>query len=99
MRAILLKEAEIEFWESIAYYEEREPGFGLRFKDEVGAFVNKIEKNPLIPRLRPKGYRRVNLSVFPYSISYIVRGDIIWIVTIAHSHRKPEFWIDRIKNR
>ena len=31
MRAILLKEAEIEFWESIAYYEERESGLGLRF--------------------------------------------------------------------
>ena len=51
MRVILLKEAEIEFWKSIAYYEEREPALGLLFKNEVDAFVNKIEKDPLLPRL------------------------------------------------
>jgi len=41
------------------------------------------------------GYRRVNLKTFPYYIAYIVREDTLWILAIAHSHSKPEYWILR----
>ena len=53
------------------------------------------ELNAAIPRLRKGGYRRVNLKVFPFYIAYIIREDTLWIIAIAHSHRKPEYWIKR----
>ena len=96
MMLITLDEAEQELAESVAYYEFREPGLGARFRDEVAAAVHWIIRNPEVPRLRPKGYRRVNLSAFPHYIAYVIRGDTIWIVAIAHGHRRPEFWIGRI---
>jgi hypothetical protein len=40
MRLITIEEAEQEFVESVAYYESREPGLGLRFRDEVTAVVD-----------------------------------------------------------
>ena len=96
MTILTLAEAEQEFVESVAYYEAREPGLGLRFRDEVAATVDWIVRYPEIPRLRKKGYRRVNLHVFPHYVAYIIRERTIWIVAIAHGHRRPEFWISRI---
>lgn len=97
MRVVLVHEAEVEFWESVGYYESQELGLGVRFKDEVDRFLEKIEADPLQPRLRPKGYRRVNLSIFRHYIAFIVRPGVIWIVAICHAHRKPEYWLSRIK--
>lgn len=99
MRAVLLREAETEFWRAVDYYEEQEPGLGARFKLEVDQFIAKIEADPTQPRLRRKCYRRVNLSVFRHYIAYVVRGDLVWIVAICHAHRMPEFWMERITGR
>lgn len=96
MTLITLDEAEQEFVESVAYYEAREPGLGLRFRDEIAAAVDWILRYPELPRLRARGYRRVNLRAFPHYVAYVIRGDTIWVVAIAHGHRRPEFWIDRI---
>ena len=68
---------------------------GLKLKDELEKHVNCILGNPSIPRIRRGGYRRVNLKIFPYYIAYIIREDTLWILAIAHCHRKPEYWINR----
>lgn len=96
MTLITLHEAEIEFSESVTYYESKEAGLGIRFRDEAEAVVNWVARNPEVPRLRPKGYRRVNFPVFQHYVAYIIRGDVIWIVAIAHAHRRPEFWLERL---
>jgi len=95
MTLITLDEAEQEFTESVAYYEAQEPGLGLRLRDEVAAVLAWIVHHPEVPRLRAKGYRRVNLRTFPHSAAYVIRQDTIWVVAIAHGHRRPEFWLDR----
>lgn len=95
MNVILHPEARIEYLESIQFYESREPGLGLRFKDEVDVHMNLVSSDPLRFRERKSGYRRANLSVFPHYIAYLVRDDLIWVVAIAHGRRKPEFWINR----
>ena len=96
MTLIILGEAEQDFAESIAYYESKEPGLGWRFRNEVAEVVKRILRHPELARLRPKGYRRVNLRAFPHYIAYVIRRDTIWIVAIAHGYRRPEFWIGRI---
>ena len=90
MRAVLLHEAETEFWASVGYYEQQEPGLGVRFKLEVDQFIEKIVADPMRPRLR---------RIFRHYIAYVVRGDIVWIVAICHAHRMPEFWMARIPGR
>ncbi len=63
---------------------------------EVAAVVGWISRFPELPRMRRKGYRRVNLRAFPHYVAYVIREETIWVVAIAHGHRRPEFWIDRI---
>jgi len=99
MTLIILEQAEQEFAKSAAYYESKEPGLGMRFRDEVATVVDWILAHPAIPRLRSRGYRRVNLRVFSHYVPYVIRGNILWVVAIAHAHQRPEFWIRRIAAR
>ncbi len=95
MKTIILQQAFDELNDAIAYYEEQQAGLGLRLKDEVDQHVSWILNNSNVPRIRRGGYRRVNLKVFPYYISYITREETLWILAIAHSHSKPRYWIKR----
>ncbi|NTW82078.1 MAG: type II toxin-antitoxin system RelE/ParE family toxin [Chlorobiaceae bacterium] len=95
MKKIFLQQAYEELIDAIAYYEEQQLGLGLKMKDEVDHHVRWILNNHAIPRLRIGGYRRVNLKVFPYYIAYLVYRETLWILAIAHNHRKPVYWIKR----
>jgi len=90
-----LPEARSELLDAVAYYEKESVGLGQRLWDEVDQHITWIADNPKVPRLREGGYRRVNLNVFPYYVAYIVRDPVIWILSIAHGHTLPEYWIDR----
>jgi hypothetical protein len=79
MNLHVLKVAEDELNEAVAYYEEIEPGLGSALKEEARETFQWIRNNPELPRLRSKGYRRVNLKIFPYYVAYFVWSDIIWI--------------------
>lgn len=95
MNVEILQAAEEELAEAISYYEGIEPGLGLRLKSEVRQVIEWIQLHPDSPRLRPKGYRRVNLKVFPYYVAYWVWNDTLWVLAIAHGYRHPEYWIRR----
>jgi plasmid stabilization system protein ParE len=90
-----LPQAKSELMDAVAYYEGELSGLGQRFWDEVDEHIAWIAENPDVPRLRDGGYRRVNLKIFPYYVSYVVRDAVIWILAVAHAHTLPEYWIDR----
>jgi plasmid stabilization system protein ParE len=92
-----LSQANSELVDAASYYERELEGLGRRFWDEVDEHIAWIARNPEVARLRPGGYRRVNLKLFPYYIPYIIRDPAIWILAIAHGHQYPEYWIDRPK--
>jgi plasmid stabilization system protein ParE len=95
MTVEFLPQARSELLDAVEYYETELPGLGHRFWDEVDAHIAWIAENPEVPQLRDGGYRRVNLAVFPYYVAYIVRDPVILILSIAHGHSLPEYWIDR----
>nr|VFJ47222.1 MAG: ParE toxin of type II toxin-antitoxin system, parDE [Candidatus Kentron sp. FM]VFJ48571.1 MAG: ParE toxin of type II toxin-antitoxin system, parDE [Candidatus Kentron sp. FM]VFK08055.1 MAG: ParE toxin of type II toxin-antitoxin system, parDE [Candidatus Kentron sp. FM] len=98
MKKIILQQAFEELQNAIAYYEEQQTGLGLKLKEEFDRHIYWIMGNSTVPRIRSGGYRRVNLKMFPYYIAYIIRGDTLWILAVAHGHRRPEYWIGR-KNK
>ena len=91
-----LSEALDEAEEATKYYEEIQPGLGVRFCEEVEAVTQAIVVQPLLWRERIGGFRRVNLPGFPFYISYFLRGHKILIAAIAHSIRHPDYWKRRI---
>jgi plasmid stabilization system protein ParE len=95
MKVVVLAQAAEEFEGAVAYYDDKQPGLGRRFRDEVDQHIRWIVGHADVPRLRPGGYRRVNLKVFPHYVVYLQLADTVWILAIAHGHREPEYWIDR----
>ena len=98
MTIIVLPQAADEFEDATAYYSDKQSGLGQRFRDEVDRHIHWIAEHAELPRLRPGGYRRVNLRVFPHYIAYVQLGETIWVLAIAHAHREPEYWIDGKQN-
>lgn len=94
MKVEFTPEAESELTEASLWYESKEPGLGVRFRTEIQHVVHRASEDPTLWRMREGGYRRVNCPVFPYFIAYIVRGEKIVIIAVAHSHRKPDYWVD-----
>jgi len=95
MKVTILQQAYKELKDAVDYYEGEQDGLGLRMMEEVDNHVTWILKNPTVPRLREGRYRRVNLKTFPYYVTYMHHEDKLWILAIAHGHRKPEYWIKR----
>jgi toxin ParE1/3/4 len=90
-----VKEANREFLEVIAYYEDARRGLGRRFKEQVDRAILRAAAHPQLWYLRPGGYRRINLRRFPFYIPYIERGEILWVLAVAHTRRAPHYWITR----
>jgi plasmid stabilization system protein ParE len=95
MNIVFVPEAREEFLDAISHYEDSRSGLGERFKEEADRCILWIAEHPELYRMRPAGYRRINLRVFPYYIPFITRGTTLWILAVAHGARKPEYWVRR----
>ena len=97
MTVEFLQDAEEDLREAALWYEAKESGLGRRLRDDVAHVVSRIAEDPMLWREREGGYRRVNCPVFPYFVAYLIRGQKIIIVALAHGHRKPEYWRSRLE--
>ncbi len=93
-----LTEARDELGEAALFYESKEIGLGVRFRNEVEKVVRQIISDPYLWRERDGGYRRVNFPVFLYHLAYVIRGEKIVLVAVAHGHRKPGYWSSRLND-
>ena len=97
MKIVFLDQANRDFSDAVQYYDSQEPGLGQRFEDEIERAIQWLSTNPEACALRRGIYRRMNLHVFPYYIPYVIREQTLWVVAIARSQRRPEYWIRRAK--
>ncbi len=96
MKLEFLPEAQSELRLAALFYESRRPGLGQRFRSEVAQVCAAIGRDPLLWRERPAGYRRVNCPVFPCYVAYIIDRQRILIAAVAHGHRQPDYWKQRL---
>jgi len=78
-----------------AYYEERVTGLGGDFLNEIEQGLSRIRQFPLLWPSYESEYRRYLLKQFPYGLIYRIEIDKIFIIAVAHLHRKPRYWKDR----
>ena len=68
-------------------------GLGLRFREEVKKAIVRILEYPEAWSVERGEIRRCLLHTFPYKILYSIEKDHIFIIAVAHQHRKPDYWI------
>ena len=97
MTVRVLEVARQELGEAIAYYNGQAPGLGDAFLLETVAAIDRIRRFPQAWHPLGENTRRCRLRRFPYGVIYHEDKDEILIVAVAHSHRRPDYWRDRVK--
>jgi len=99
MKVKILELAKNELEDAVQYYNLQQVGLGTRFKNEIKKAIKRITLHPkLYPKVK-NDVRRCILHTFPYSIFYVFfeEENLLLILSIAHQHRKPFYWVDRIQ--
>jgi toxin ParE1/3/4 len=82
--------AEQDALDAAIWYEQRRPGLGEEFLDEVDHAVRTLGESALHHRIRFADVRRTPIHRFKfYGIYYIVRDEEVWILAIFHGRRHP----------
>jgi len=96
MRFIYHPDALIEYADAALYFDERVPGLGADFTNEIDAAIEHIVQSP--DRWHPieGDVRRYLVHRFPYGILYTIEQDYILILAVMHLSREPGYWRHRI---
>ena len=97
MTVRFLEVAEIELDQAVRWYGAQAPGLGNAFLIEVLSTVDRIVRFPEGWHPLGEGVRRCRLSRFPYGLIYTVDDGDILVLAVAHLHRWPNYWRDRLQ--
>ena len=89
-------EAEVEFIETILFYETQALGLGERFAGEVQRAIERVLLHPKIGALDEEGFRKWVLDSFPYTLRYTEKDDVVYLLVVESQHRLPGYWKSRI---
>lgn len=87
--------ARTELIEAAKFYARQAPGLGDTFLDDVGSRLTNISAQPLQGTSLPHNLRRVLLKRFPFFIVYEYEQEVITVIAIAHTSRRPGYWSSR----
>jgi len=96
LKVRLLAPARLELDEAVRYYDHQLPGLGFRFFQETSAAIERIRLMPEAWTKVGRRTRRCLLKGFPYALLYIIEEKVILITAVAHLHRDPDHYKDRI---
>ena len=100
MMRIRLAEAAInELDDACEWYERQQPGLGVRFRSNVRDATLQIARLPLLFPVELNDVRRYVMNTFSYTLRYVLRGDEVWVLTVSHQHRRPDYWVDRMQSQ
>ena len=98
MKIRFSKLAQLEIDDAVTWYDSQSQDLGTRFLDDLDRTVKRITAFPLsCTEIEPE-LRRCLLTRFPYGIIYGIDSDTIVVIAVAHLHRKPRYWIDRLSD-
>lgn len=91
-------EAEQELHQAALRYESEVRGLGRRFGEEVERVIQLLLEHPELGSILDNDLRHFILRRFPFSIVYATATNLVYIVAIAHSSRKPGYWQPRVQD-
>ncbi|MGH8618013.1 MAG: type II toxin-antitoxin system RelE/ParE family toxin [Burkholderiales bacterium] len=93
----LLEPAAEELDEAVAWYNAQVRGLGDTFLVEVLRVLSLVERYPRAWHPLGESTRRCRLSRFPYGVVYAVEPEEILVIALAHLHRRPGYWRERLR--
>lgn len=93
-----LEEADAEFQEDIAYYDQQVAGLGDKFIADVENVITQVRHYPESGVLVSRNLRKRVLRIFKHNVLYVNAAQEIIIVAVAPQSRKPGYWRKRLRN-
>ena len=87
--------ADVEYAEAATYYAGIDAGLGQRFYEEMERLLGEVRAHPERFWMFDPPARRHLSAVFPYSVVYLDKPDVVWIVAIMHGKQQPGYWRER----
>jgi toxin ParE1/3/4 len=81
-----------ELLEAAAWYKKRSLQAAKWFSEEIDHSIEKIKATPDRFARVGKSHQACTVERFPYQIIYRLDLERIYIVSIAHSKRRPNYW-------
>ncbi len=78
------------------FYQQKQPGLGQRFLDNLEDAASKIAHRPYLYRQIEANIRKCKLPHFPYGVIYRIQADTIQIIAVMHLRQNPGYWKHRI---
>ena len=96
MKIRFLLPARQELNEAVHYYNSQQVRLGDEFRDEAWETLKRINDFPLAWHPLSSSIRRCQMRRFPYGIIYEPSNLEILVIAVAHMHREPEYWRERM---
>jgi plasmid stabilization system protein ParE len=96
MNIRFLSLADREVSDAVQWHEEQAEGLSRAFLDELDRVVRLVRIHPLVATQIEPGIRRSLFARFPYSLIYGIDQETIVVIAVAHQHREPRYWADRV---
>lgn len=85
-----------ELESAITWYLERDRKAAVTFAAEVDRATRLITEFPARWPTGKHSTRRFVLRRFPFAIVYREKEHVIQVLAVAHGHRRPYYWKDRL---
>ncbi len=96
MKLKILAAAQQELLEAADYYRAMDPALGDAFRQESKLAIQRMIAFPSAWHALSADLRRCQLNRFPYALIYTATASEILVLAVAHLHRSPGYWHNRI---
>jgi plasmid stabilization system protein ParE len=88
-------EAQDEFLEALRFYRRESAELARSFSNAVRRTVAEASDEISIGETLRPGVHRRRVARFPYDVIYESSDRELFVLAVAHHHRRPEYWSDR----
>jgi plasmid stabilization system protein ParE len=88
--------ASLELEAAFTWYLERSETAATKFLTDLDTAIAKIAETPRRWPEGNSGTRKFLLRRFPFAIVYRELPSLIQVVAVAHGHRRPGYWRNRL---
>jgi len=97
----ILVDAEAEIESARRYFNKQAFALGDRFLEDLALTLERVEAEPeRFPKLETlpdsEPYHRALLKIFQYAVIFEILEEEILLVAVAHTSRKPNYWLNRL---
>lgn len=85
-----------ELRSAVSWYLDQNETAAIKFVAEVDRAIDLVSASPRRWPAGEHGTRKFVLQRYPYAIIYRERESSVQILAVAHGHRRPGYWKNRL---